>query len=118
MIYLKNYLSKNRLFLFWNVGKFAFEMQKRIGVEDKKIANYLQYYFGMTEMFSCANIRKMKYFYLCFPIYTKHLEYLDWNYYLKLISIRNKSLRMFYYQVAIFSRCDYDTFLSLIQEKR
>ena len=118
MIYLKNYLSKNRLFLFWNVGKFAFEMQKRRGVEDKKIANYLQYYFGMTEMFSCANIRKMKYFYLCFPIYTKHLEYLDWNYYLKLISIRNKSLRMFYYQVAIFSRCDYDTFLSLIQEKR
>ena len=115
---MKNYLSKNRLFLFWNVGKFAFEMQKRRGVEDKKIANYLQYYFGMTEMFSCANIRKMKYFYLCFPIYTKHLEYLDWNYYLKLISIRNKSLRMFYYQVAIFSRCDYDTFLSLIQEKR
>ncbi len=115
---MKNYLSKNRLFLFWNVGKFAFEMQKRRGVEDKKIANYLQYYFGMTEMFSCANIRKMKYFYLCFPIYTKHLEYLDWNYYLKLISIRDKSLRMFYYQVAIFSRCDYDTFLSLIQEKR
>lgn len=115
---MKNYLIKNRLFLFWNVGKFTCEIQKRRDIEDKKIANYLQYYFGMTETFSSSNIRKMKAFYLSFPIYTKHIEYLDWNYYLKLITIRKKSLRMFYYQVAIFSRCDYDTFVSLIQEKR
>ena len=115
---MKNYLIKNRLFLFWNVGKFTCEMQKRRDIEDKKIANYLQYYFGMTETFSSSNIRKMKAFYLSFPIYTKHIEYLDWNYYLKHNTIRKKSLRMFYYQVAIFSRCDYDTFVSLIQEKR
>ena len=115
---MKYYLNKNRLFLFWNVGKFAFEMQKKRDVEDKKLANYLQYYFGMTETFSSSNIRNMKAFYLCFPIYTKYIDYLDWNYYLKLISIKDNSLRMFYYQVAIFSRCDYDTFLSLIQEKR
>lgn len=115
---MKNYLIKNRLFLFWNVGKFTCEMQKRRDIEDKKIANYLQYYFGMTETFSSSNIRKMKAFYLSFPIYTKHIEYLEWNYYLKLITIRKKSLRMFYYQVAIFSRCDYDTFVGLIQEKR
>ena len=115
---MKNYLIKNRLFLFWNVGKFTCEMQKRRDIEDKKIANYLQYYFGMTETFSSSNIRKMKAFYLSFPIYTKHIEYLYWNYYLKLITIRKKSLRMFYYQVAIFSRCDYDTFVSLTQEKR
>lgn len=115
---MKNYLIKNRLFLFWNVEKFTCEIQKRRDIEDKKIANYLQYYFGMTETFSSSNIRKMKAFYLSFPIYTKHIEYLDWNYYLKLITIRKKSLRMFYYQVAIFSRCDYDTFVSLIQEKR
>lgn len=89
---MKNYLIKNRLFLFWNVGKFTCEMQKRRDIEDKKIANYLQYYFGMTETFSSSNIRKMKAFYLSFPIYTKHIEYLDWNYYLKLITIRKKSL--------------------------
>lgn len=93
-------------------------MQKRTGIEDRKISKYLQYYFGMTEMFSSSNIKKMRTFYLCFPIYNKYIEYLDWNYYLKLISIKNDFLRMFYYRVAVFSRCDFETFVNLIQEKR
>ena len=115
---MKDYLNKNRLFLFWNVGKFAFEAQKREFVSYRRMVEFLQYYFGMSETFSLSNVKTMIKFYVSFPIYTEQLEKLDWNYYLKLITIRKKSLRMFYYQVAIFSRCDYDTFVSLIQEKR
>ena len=115
---MRYYLNKNRLFLFWSVGKFAFEAQKREFVSDRRMVEFLQYYFGMSETFSLSNVKTMIKFYVSFPIYTEQLEKLDWNYYLKLLEIKNHSKRMYYYRVAIFSECDFDTFNELLRKKR
>ena len=115
---MRYYLNKNRLFLFWSVGKFACEAQKREFVRYRRMVECVQYYFGMSETFSLSNVKTMIKFYVSFPIYTEQLEKLDWNYYLKLLEIKNHSKRMYYYRVAIFSECDFDTFNELLRKKR
>lgn len=115
---MKYYLNKNRLFLFWSVGKFAFEVQKKEEVSYRRVVSFLQYYFGMSDTFSLSNVRNMIKFYLSFPIYTKQIEKLDWDYYLELIKIKNHYMRMYYYRVAIFAECDFETFNELLRKKR
>ena len=46
----------------------------------------------------------MKLFYICFPVYNNAINKLSWNYYLELITIKNRSIRDFYFKVCIF--CD------------
>lgn len=115
--YLNYYYRKNRLFLYWHVGKFVFEYQKKYPNTYGKLSSFLQYYFGMTNLFSLKKIIEMERFYIYFPIYNNNLEKLDWDYYLELIKIKNCCLRMIYYKIAIFSECDFDTFKSLLLEK-
>ena len=68
------YYRKNRLFLYWHVGKFVFEYQKKYPNTYGKLASFLQYYFGMTNLFSLKKIIEMERFYIYFPIYNNNLE--------------------------------------------
>ena len=60
------------LLLFWNIGKKVYENTDNYAVE--KYSTYYSYYYGNSYMFSRENIRFMKLFYLCFPIYYRKLN--------------------------------------------
>ncbi len=107
--------NKNRLFIFWNIGKKVFLNQNKYSNSIKKYSEYYQYYFGVTDCFDRINIYSMQQFYLCFPIFYDKLNSLKWEYYLELIKVDSKWERMFYFQLALFTQCDYQNFVLAIK---
>ncbi len=114
---MKYYYKKNRLILFWNIGKYVYQNRKSKCKSYKSMSNTLKYYFGFTEMFSISGIKAMEKFYVCFPIFTLVHEKLDWDFYKKLLLLNDADYRMLYFRLAIFSSCDFLEFETAISNK-
>ena len=99
--------SKNRLFLFWNIGKNVYEKQKFYDNSVKKFSDYFSYRFGNSHLFTRENIHLMKRFYLNFPIYDSRLEEISWEQYQLLLNISNKNERNFYWNLTRIFHSDY-----------
>lgn len=104
--------TKNRLFLFWKVGKCVFETHNYIENVVSKISDFYSYKYGLDYTFSIQNINRMKCFYLYFPVYNSSLEKLSWEHYLELIKIRDRNKRLFYFKTSIFCDLSVDDLLT------
>lgn len=107
----------NRLFLFWKIGKCVFEYHKYEENIYTRISDFYSYKYGLDSTYSVDNINCMKLFYICFPIYTKKIEKLSWDYYLQLIKIKNRSMRNFYFKTCIFCNLSLDEFICCLNNK-
>ena len=88
------------LLLFWNIGKKVYENIDNYAVE--KYSKYYSYYYGNSYMFSRENIRTMKLFYICFPIFYKKLNNISWDQYKLLFEINDRKERLFYFYLSLF----------------
>lgn len=111
--------SRNRVYktvnteminLYWNIGKMIVEKQ-----EGNKRAKYGELLLEgiskkLTEHFSkgfsVQNLRRMRQFYVCFPIRSTLMSELSWSHYLELIKIKNGNRRNFYMYECINSNWD------------
>ncbi len=91
--------SKNRLILFWKLGKFVFQEQKNNVKIIQDISIKFSYKYGMSQTFSVDNIKKMKLFYLCFPVFSEGLLSLSWEHYLELLKVDSFDKRNFYFRL-------------------
>lgn len=97
-------INKNRLFLFWKVGKFVFKKQKSCENAILKYAKLCQYHYGMSYVFTRENVRYMTRFYQFFPIYLPQMNKLKWEHYLELLKINNLRERYFYFKLTLFCK--------------
>ena len=108
--------SRNRVYktvntemvnLYWNIGKMIVEKQggeTRAKYGDllvEGISKRLTEYFGKG--FSIQNLRRMRQFYLMYPIRSSIMSELSWTHYLELIKIKEEDKRNFYTQECINS---------------
>ena len=103
-IYRRVIILKNRLFLFWNIGKNACGKQNMYENINKKLSIYYSYLFGNTSNFSRRNINYMRKFYYVFPIYYNILDNLTWNHYCMLLDLTDKESLYFYFKISLFCR--------------
>lgn len=93
------------LSLYWNIGKRIMEIQEgevraNYGEEVlEKLSRQLTNEFGKG--FSIINLRRMRKFYLLFPIRSTVLNELTWSHYLELIKIEEEPKRNFYLKECI-----------------
>ena len=96
--------------LYWNIGKMIVEKQggnKRAKYGDlliEGISIKLTKYFGKG--FSIQNLRRMRQFYLCFPIRSTLSSELSISHYFELIKVKDKDKRDFYLSECISSNWD------------
>lgn len=96
--------------LYWNIGKMIVERQEgnnRAKYGDlliDGISKKLNKYFGKG--FSVQNLRKMRQFYLCFPIRSTLSSKLSISHYFELIRVRELEKRNFYMRECINSNWD------------
>ena len=107
-------LIKNRLYLFWKIGKIACEKQKYYDNVVEKLSDYYSYYFGDSNYFTRESIHMMKKFYINFPIYYKELNNISWNQYRLLLSLSNKNEMYFYFRISLLFFSDYQETLDFI----
>ena len=96
--------------LYWNIGKMIVDKQN--GNDRAKygdllidgISKRLTEYFGRG--FSVQNLRRMRQFYMFYPIRSSLLSELSWSHYLELIKIKEKVKRDFYMHECINSNWD------------
>lgn len=106
---------KNRLYFYWSIGKNVFLQQKKSSnVIDKLSAKYA-YKYGMSFTFSKCNIKNMKLFYLCFPIYYNSMSKISWEHYLKLIYIEDRDKRNFYFRILMIYPFSYRDFIITLE---
>lgn len=111
--------SKNKVYktvnieminLYWNIGKMIVEKQNgktRAKYGDlliEEISKRLTEQFGKG--FSVQNLRRMRQFYLIYPIRSSIMSELSWTHYLELIKIKEKTKRDFYMNECINSNWD------------
>ena len=111
--------SRNRVYktvnieminLYWNIGKIIFEKQDRNSRAKygdlliEGISRKLTEQFGKG--FSIQNLRRMRQFYLTYPIRSSIMSELSWTHYLELIKIKEKNKRDFYMNECINSSWD------------
>ena len=102
-------MLKKILLFFWSICKFSYEKNKYFDNVLEKLSVYFSYYYGASSIFSLENIRLMRRFYCFFPMYIDSMNKLNWEHYKILVNIFDKNERMFYYQLAIFCKCnDYE----------
>lgn len=101
------------LLLFWNIGKKVYENNNNYAVE--KYSIYYSYYYGNSYLFSRENIRFMKLFYICFPIYYKKLNNISWDQYKLLFEINDRKERLFYFYLSLFFNSDFEETNSFIE---
>ena len=101
------------LLLFWNIGKKVYENTNNYAVE--KYSTYYSYYYGNSYMFDRENIRFMKLFYICFPIYYKKLNNISWEQYKLLFEINDRKERLFYFYLSLFFNSDLSETNSFIE---
>ena len=93
--------------LYWNIGKMIVEKQN--GEVHAKYGDYLieEISKRLTEHFrkgfSIQNLRRMRQFYLMYPIRSSIMSELSWTHYLELIKIKEAEKRNFYTQECINS---------------
>lgn len=95
--------SRNRVYktvnieminLYWNIGKIIFEKQDRNSRAKygdlliEGISRRLTEQFGKG--FSIQNLKRMRQFYLTYPIRSSIMSELSWTHYLELIKIKEK----------------------------
>ena len=100
--------SRNRVYktvnveminLYWNIGRMIVEKQKgnsRAKYKDyliEEISKKLTDYFGKG--FSIQNLRRMRQFYIMYPIRSTLMSELSWTHYLELIKIKEKIKEIF-----------------------
>lgn len=56
----------------------------------------------------------MRKFYLYFPIFLDKMQELEWKVYVELMKINNKNICYFYYNLLMFSNCEYNDLKNLI----
>ena len=100
-------LLKNKIYIFWKIGKTVFEKQEVCSNAFEKYANYFAYYFGNSYFFTRENIKYMELFYLSFPIFYKRLENISWDQYKLLLNINYLEERFFYFRVILLFNYDY-----------
>jgi len=93
------------LLLFWNIGKKVYENTDNYAVE--KYSTYYSYYYGNSYMFDRENIRFMKLFYICFPIFYTKLNTISWDQYKLLFEINDRKERLFYFYLSLFFNSDF-----------
>ena len=96
---------KNNLLLYWNIGKKVYEDKETIN-SIEKYSNYYSYYYGNSYLFNRENIRLMKLFYICFPIFNKKLNNISWDQYKLLFRINDRKERLFYFYTSLFFNSD------------
>ena len=96
---------------YWKIGKSIVEKQN--GDKRSKYGRGLikELSIQMTKDFgkeySERNLRGMRQFYLCFPIWQKVFAELSWRHYLQLIKIENENARSFYLNECV--ACNWST---------
>ena len=101
-------VTKDKLLLFWNIGKIVYEKRNKYDNIVEKSSNYYSYLFGNSFLFTRENIWFMEKFYITFPIFYKKLEHLSWNQYKYLLQIIDLKERYFYFYVTLFFKFNYD----------
>ena len=101
------------LLLFWNIGKQVYEDDGYNTIE--KYSNYYSYYYGNSYLFNRENIRLMKVFYICFPIFYKKLNNITWDQYKLLFNISDRKERLFYFYISLFFNSNLDETNSFIE---
>ena len=86
---------------YWNVGKYIveYEQQGEQRAEyGKNVINDLSVRFVKEygNDFIATNLRYMRQFYLCFPIYHTLCDKLSWSHCRTLVKVQNKTAREFY----------------------
>ena len=92
----------NRLYLFWQVGKYVFQKQNFCENAVYKYSTLCSYHYGMSDAFSVENVKMMRMFYLCFPFLFPTMKKLKWEHYLELLKVSDTKKRYFYFKTAIF----------------
>lgn len=100
-------VNTEMLKLYWHIGKRIMDIQnkeERAIYGDEvvfKLSQKLTIEFGKG--FSSRNLRRMRKFYILFPIWTTVLSQLSWSHYMELIKIEDESIRSFYFHECINS---------------
>lgn len=108
--------SRNRIYktvnteminLYWNIGKMIIEKQK--GKSRAKYGDFLIEGISkkLTENFgkgfSIQNLRRMRQFYIVYPIRSSIMSELSWTHYLELLKLKENKKRDFYMKECINS---------------
>jgi predicted nuclease of restriction endonuclease-like (RecB) superfamily len=93
---------------YWNIGKKIVEVEQNGETKAKygsklisELSKQLTVDFGSG--FSARNIRNMRQFYNCFPIWQTVSAKLSWSHYLLILKIENEKARDYYIQETIAS---------------
>jgi len=108
-------LLKNKLYIFWKIGKIVFEKQEKCSNAFEKYANYYSYYFGNSYIFTRENLKYMEKFYLSFPIFYKQLKNISWEQYKLLLNIDYFEERFFYFRIILLFNSDYTSTKELLK---
>jgi len=93
---------------YWNVGKKIVEVEQHGETKAKYGSNLIsalskQLTADFGSGFSARNIRNMRQFYFCFPIWQTVSAKLSWSHYLLILRIENEKARGYYIQETIAS---------------
>jgi len=93
---------------YWNVGKKIVEVEQHGETKAKYGSNLIselskQLTADFGSGFSARNIRNMRQFYFCFPIWQTVSAKLSWSHYLLILKIENEKARDYYIQESIAS---------------
>ena len=105
----------NNIFIFWNIGRIAYEKRNDYDNVVEKLSNYFSYSFGNSINYTRENIHMMKKFYLDFPIFYKKLDSISWEQYKVILSINEKKERYFYFYLSLIFHSNYDETISFIK---
>lgn len=101
-------VNTEMLNLYWNIGKMILEIQngeERADYGDLVIDRLSEKLTREFEKgFSARNLRRMRNFYVCFPIWTTVSSKLSWSHYVELIKVDDENKRNFYFHECISSR--------------
>lgn len=101
-------VNTEMLFLYWNIGKMIVEKQG--GNERAKYGDYIisslstKLVLEFGNGYSIQNLKRMRKFYLCFPISSTVSSQLCWSHYTELIKIDNENERNYYMYECIKER--------------
>ena len=99
------YVNTTMLFTYWNIGKMIVEEQG--GSSKAKYGNKLiaelskKLTFDFGKGFDERNLRKIRQFYLMYPIWDSVRPELTWTHYRTLMRVEEKHIRDFYMEEAI-----------------
>ena len=106
--HVATYVNTTMLFTYWNIGKMIVEEQG--GSSKAKYGNKLiaelskQMTLDFGKGFDERNLRKLRQFYLMYPIWDSVRPELTWTHYRTLIRIEEQYIRSFYIDRSILDR--------------